>query len=435
MTSREAASSDFERARRKAFWRKLLTWIKGESNELLPFDEFRENLPIHGQHYMGLREVPVNKIVGSMGRFKDFDREFLPVQSITRDRWINIDTAHYEEIILPPVDLYKMGDIYFVKDGNHRVSVARERQQIYVDAYVTEIDIPVPLSVDTKVEDLEIKQEYAEFLEKTQLAQLHPDVKFETQISGQYHRLMEHIDVHRWYLGELRVEAVPYEEAVESWYENVYAPLIEALRSQDIFDEFPEITEIDLYLWMMEYQSYLRNLYKYREEITTTEITATKVDKKVKAEAGKLIVKGNPQPPVKKLVNSLNRAAWVEGLILEQERAAFFKQTNLHKLRPGVKFETRIPGNYEKVLEHIAVHRWHLGEHHMEEIAYLDAVVSWCDTVYLPFVSIIQDQLDIKAFPDNTELDLYLWIIDRQWYLKQILENFTTTEPTNEESQ
>lgn len=434
MTSRETASSDFERARRKAFWRKILTWMKGESNELLPFDEFRENLPFHGQHYLGLREVRLDKIIGSMGRFKDFDREFLPVQSVTRDRWINIDAAHYEEIILPPVDLYKMGDVYFVKDGNHRVSVARERQQIYVDAYVTEIDIPVPLSVDTKVEDLELKQEYAEFLEKTRLAQLPPDVKFETQFSGQYKRLMEHIDVHRWYLGELRVAEVPYEEAVESWYENVYFPLIDALRSQDIFDDFPEIAEIDIYLWMMEYQTYLRDLYKYREEVAATEITNAKVDKNVKAEAGKLIVQSNPKPPVKKLVNSLNRAAWVDGLILEQERAAFFKQTNLHTLRPGVKFETKYPGSYEKVLEHIAVHRWYLGEHRMEKMAYLDAVVSWCDTVYMPLISIIREQFDINSLKDRTELDLYLWIIDRQWYLRQILEKITTIEPTNEES-
>lgn len=423
LTKRVTASSDFERARRKAFWRRVFTWIKGDSNELLPFDKFRENLPFHGQHYLGLQEVSVDQIVGSLGRFKDFDREFLPVQSATKDRWINIDIAHYDDIILPPVDLYKMGEIYFVKDGNHRVSVARERQQIYVDAYVTEIDIPVPLSVDTKVEDLALKQEYAEFLEKTQSAKLHPDAKFETQITGQYKRLLEHIDVHRWYLGEQRVDEVPYDEAVESWYANIYFPLIDALRYQDIFDEFPEIAELDMYLWMMEYQSYLRDLYRYREDIANGEIPIAKFDESVKAEAGKLIVRGHPLPSVRKLVNCLNRAAWVEDLILDQERAAFFRQTNLNELRPGVKFETRFLGNYDKLLEHIAVHRWYLGEERGEEVPYIDAVLSWYDTVYVPLISIIREQFDLNEFPGRTETDLYLWIITRQWYLRQVLES------------
>ncbi|MHA2172623.1 MAG: hypothetical protein ACXAB7_22345, partial [Candidatus Kariarchaeaceae archaeon] len=423
---RDTASSDFDRARRKAFWRRVLTWIKGDSNELLPFGKFRENLPFKGQHYLGLREVPVDQIVGSLGRFKDFDREFLPVQSVTKDRWINIDLAHYDDIILPPVDLYKMGDIYFVKDGNHRVSVARERQQKFMDAYVTEIDIPVPLSVETKIEDLTVKQEYAEFLEKTQLEKLNPDAKFETKITGQYKRLLEHIDVHRWYLGEQRVDEVPYDESVESWYENIYYPLIDALRYQEIFDEFPEIAELDMYLWMMEYQSYLRDLYRYRENIDSGEITAAKIEKGVKAEAGKLIVRGHPLPPVKKLVNSLNRAAWVEDLILYQERAAFFRQTKLNELRPGVKFETQFLGNYEKLLEHIAVHRWYLGEHRGEEVPYIDAVLSWCDTVYLPLISIIQEQLNLNKFPERTETDLYLWIITRQWYLSQVLGSAST---------
>jgi hypothetical protein len=326
-----------------------------------------------------------------------------------------------------------MGDIYFVKDGNHRVSVARERQQKFMDAYVTEIDIPVPLSVETKIEDLTIKQEYAEFLKKTNLEKLHPDVKFETQIIGQYKRLLEHIDVHRWYLGEQRIDEVPYDESVESWYENVYFPLIDALRYHEIFDEFPEIAELDMYLWMMEYQSYLRDLYRYREDYMNGEIAATKIEMSVKAEAGKLIVRGHPLPPVKKLVNSLNRAAWVEDLIIDQERATFFRQTKLNELRPGVIFETRFLGNYEKLLEHIAVHRWYLGEHRGGEVPYIDAVLSWCDTVYMPLISIIQEQFSLKKFPERTETDLYLWIITRRWYLSQVLESASAYDPSLEE--
>jgi hypothetical protein len=106
---------------------------KGE-NELLPYDEVRKHLPIRGQHDIGLQQVPISQIVGSLGRYRDFDRAFLPLQKRTKDRWVSIDKAQYEEVGLPPIETYKIGEVYFVKDGNHRVSVARERGQDFVDA-------------------------------------------------------------------------------------------------------------------------------------------------------------------------------------------------------------------------------------------------------------------------------------------------------------
>ena len=433
MTSKVTASGDFERARRKAFWRRMLTWLKGDSNELLPFDQFREQLPFHGQHYLGLQQVHVDQIVGSLGRFKDFDRAFLPVQSITKDRWINIDIAHYDEIILPPVDLYKMGDIYFVKDGNHRVSVARERQQIYVDAFVTEIDIPVPLTSDTKIDDLTIKQEYAMFLEQTQLAQLRPGTQFETKNPGQYERLLEHIDVHRWYLGEQQGSDISYEEAVTSWYDQVYLPLLEAIRKLNILDEFPEISEVDLYLWIMEYKAYLRNLSNLVRESETDKVPDAEIGDKAKDEAGKLVVRGHPQPPVKKLVNVLKRAEWFEDLILSQERATFFSQTQLDIQRQESQIDTKLPSQYDKLLEHIAVHRWYLGEQLGTEVSYEEAVVSWYDTVYVPLIAIIREQGILDEFPGRTETDLYLWIITRQWYLRQVLKSDAVSEQSMEE--
>ena len=139
MSIEQMASQDYERALFKAAWRKILTRLRGESNELLPFEQVREQLPFRGQRYIGMHEVPVDKIVGSMGRYRDFDRAFLPRQKRTRGRWINIDKAHYSDVILPPVELYKMGEVYFVIDGNHRVSVARQRGQKDIDAHVIEI--------------------------------------------------------------------------------------------------------------------------------------------------------------------------------------------------------------------------------------------------------------------------------------------------------
>jgi len=105
MSSKQLAQDDFERAYRRGFWRKLSSWLTGERNELLPFDAVRDRIPLRGQHYIGLKEVLIEQIVGSLGRYRDFDRAFLPRQVRTRGRWVSIDSAHYEEIILPPVEL------------------------------------------------------------------------------------------------------------------------------------------------------------------------------------------------------------------------------------------------------------------------------------------------------------------------------------------
>jgi hypothetical protein len=224
------AQGDFEHAYLKAFWRQVISWLKGTQNKLLPYDEVRKSLPVKGQHYLGFQEVPINQIIGSQGRFRDFDRAFLPIQTRTKGRWMNIDRAHLEQVPLPPVDLYKMGDVYFVKDGNHRVSVARERGQEFIDAFVTEIVVPIQLSLDMSFNDLELKQEYAYFLEQTKLDELRTGSNLETSFPGQFSILLEHISYHKWILGEKMGHDVPYEQAVTSWYDNVYTPITKPQR-------------------------------------------------------------------------------------------------------------------------------------------------------------------------------------------------------------
>ncbi len=248
---------DYERARRKAFWNRIRSWLTGRKNELLRFDEVREQLHVRVEHYSGLRTVPIDHIVGSVGRYRDFDRAFLPSQSYTRGRWLSVDRAHHREIRLPPVELYKLGETYFVKDGNHRISVAREHGQEFIDAYVIEVQAPAPI---TSLEDLEEwirRQDALEFYERTQLAQLRPGARIELTLPGQYEKLLRHIDDHRWYLGIEQKREIPYSEAVASWYDHVYSPIVEIIRSEDILREFPGRTEADLYLWVIEHRWFL----------------------------------------------------------------------------------------------------------------------------------------------------------------------------------
>lgn len=431
MAIEHQANQDFDRAVMKGFWRKVAARLTGRTNALLPYDEVRERFYLKGQHYLGLRQIPIDQIIGSSGRYRDFDRAFLPVQTRTRQRWVNVDKAHYEDIILPPVDLYKMGEVYFVKDGNHRVSVARERGQVYVDAFVTEINLPVLLTAESKIDDLVLQQERILFMEETDLANLRPGAMIDIRFTGQYRLLLDHISGHRWYLGQERKSEVPYSEAVISWYDKVYLPLVEVLRDQGLLRYFPDCGEADLYLWIMEYQWYLRRAYQ--DELDIEEQAPVGTGNGPKAEAGDQITGKFPQPAVRRLASVLKKANWIDALILQQERAGFYRESRLDKIRPEASVETTVPGQYGKLLEHIQVHRWYLGESRGAEVTLEDAVTSWYDNVYLPLVQIIREQAILDEFPGRTETDLYLWIIAHQWYLQQTYGGIVSLEQAAEQ--
>ncbi len=261
MAGKDRARIDFDTARRKAFWNEIVSFLSGRPNRLLSWDEVRDKLGVRGQVYWGIRAVPVDKIIGSVGRYRDFDRVFLPTQDRTASRWRSIARAHYDDVSLPPVKLYKIGDAYFVLDGNHRVSVAREQGVEFVDAEVIEAATRVPVTADLDAGDLEIKGEYTRFLERTRLDELRPDQRIEFTIGGGYERLLEHIAVHRYFMGLEQQRFIPEDEAVCDWYEHVYLPLVHIIREKDTLADFPGRTETDLYLWVMDHQHYLRERF------------------------------------------------------------------------------------------------------------------------------------------------------------------------------
>lgn len=249
---------NFRRARRQAFFARLMSIMNGTPNDLLPFNEVRSRLRVRGQHYRGLYTVPVAQIVGSEGRYSDFDRGFSPLRGSLKSRWQSVNRAHYEDIHLPPVELYKMGAIYFVKDGNHRVSVARQVGQEFLDAYVTELDVEVPLSTTLSIHDLLLKEEYSDFLEWTHLAAWRPAQQIEFSELGGYLTLVTHINAHRYYMGLEQGRAVSLDEAVCNWYDTVYLPVVEVIREQRVLEAFPGRTEADLYRWIMDHRWFLR---------------------------------------------------------------------------------------------------------------------------------------------------------------------------------
>ncbi|MDZ4159036.1 MAG: DUF4032 domain-containing protein, partial [Anaerolineaceae bacterium] len=175
-----------------------------------------------------------------------------------RSRWMNIDRAHLANIILPPIEVYKIGEAYFVKDGNHRVSVAREREQVFIDAEVIEIDTPVEINASSDIDQIIRSVEQAEFLKQTDLPSQRPEVNIEFTLPGGYQILLEHINVHRYFLGLRRQAEISWSEAVAHWIDQVYLPLLRVIDENRILNEFPGRTESDLYLWIIEHLWYLR---------------------------------------------------------------------------------------------------------------------------------------------------------------------------------
>jgi hypothetical protein len=253
----QMAREDFTAARRKAFLTAVAAQLRRRPNELLAFSEVERLLPIQNQIYRGMRAVPLAAIRGSVDRYHDFDRNFLPAQTNTRPRWERIDAAMITDVILPPVQLYQVGEVYFVKDGNHRVSVARERGVEFIDAEVIECTTQVPLPADVSVPDLLELAEYGRFLAQTNLDKLRPGAHIAFTVLGRYDTLLEHISAHRWYLGINLSREIGWEEAVQSWYDTIYLPMIATIRQLDILRDFPGRTEGDLYLWIMDHRWYL----------------------------------------------------------------------------------------------------------------------------------------------------------------------------------
>lgn len=250
---------DFRRARLRAFFSGILSAISGQPRRLLAWDEVREKLHLGGPVYRGVQTVPLAKIVGSVDRYRDFDRAFMPTQSHTEDRWRRVNRAWYRDVSLPPIVLYQVGEVYFVVDGHHRVSVARDKGQEFLDAEVREVRARVPLAADVRPEDLERLEAKVEFLERTQIDRILPGVDIAPTILGGYDRLIEHLAVHRYFLGQERQREVSIEEAIRHWYETLYRPVAEVVRASGILEDFTDRTEADLYLWVMDHLHYLRS--------------------------------------------------------------------------------------------------------------------------------------------------------------------------------
>ncbi len=241
----------FDGARRAAFIQDILAPLRNEPVDLLPFEEVRKTLQLRSQTYQGLQDVPLDRIVGSVGRYHDFSRAFMPRRKSLRQRW---QRAVKLQGRLPPIDLYKVGEIYFVVDGNHRVSVARQAGLRIIAAHVWEYKTRVPVESNDNLNDIFLRQEYLEFLEQSHLDTNRPNQRIVFTIPGRYRQLGEVIAQHRDWLDRHHIYTVSFEEAAVDWFDTVYTPMVRVIRERNVLAEFPGRTEADLVAYILRYR-------------------------------------------------------------------------------------------------------------------------------------------------------------------------------------
>lgn len=255
------ASDDFNRARTQAIFSRILNVLTSRNEEMLSLQDVKDVVRPRTESYRGLQTVPVDRIVGSEGRYRDFNRHFLPKREELRNRWTRVDMAHLSDVTLPAIQLYEIGGLYFVRDGNHRVSVARSQGVQDIDAEVISLKSEIKLDPNLTRDNLQravIDYEQKRFYEETKFPELVPDYDIEFSATGRYDDIKHHILVHKYYINQGVEEEIPFESALLSWYHNVYEPIIGVIRAERLLRNFPGRTEADLYTWMVNHWHLLK---------------------------------------------------------------------------------------------------------------------------------------------------------------------------------
>jgi hypothetical protein len=225
--------------------------------DLLPFDEARQRLRVVGASYLGVRPIPVARIVGSLDRTADFDRDFRPRRGLSRGRLASLRAA-FPDGQMPPIEVQELGGAYFVADGHHRVVLARERSAEFIDADVTRLQTNYEVGPDVDVCQLVHTEQQRMFLDESGLGIARPDAVIEFSRPGGYPELLELVKAHGYDLAQRRGELPAREEVAADWHDNVYAPGVAALRREDLPEMYEYKTDTDLFLWVYQRRRALR---------------------------------------------------------------------------------------------------------------------------------------------------------------------------------
>lgn len=253
MADRTVTANDFDIAHLKAKMQRVFSTFTWKNPNLLSLYEVTKLVKPESEAYLGMQAIEVKKIIGSENRYQDFSSAFYPTNNSLKYRWESVDAARLDNITLPPISVYKIGEWYFVRDGNHRVSVARSEGLEFIDAEVVELSSKIPLEEGMTLNELKkrvVAYEREKFLEQYNPTYLPMD-KIWFTTPGAYPEMVHHILVHKYYANEHMDRVLSFQEGAESWYKNVYSPLVEAMDKEHLRSHFPGSTDGDIYMWLV----------------------------------------------------------------------------------------------------------------------------------------------------------------------------------------
>lgn len=278
MSAMDSTAEDFSKAKSRARIQSLMAHLTWKNSDLLSFYEVTSIIKPKSETYKGMQCIPVNKIIGSEGRYHDFSSAFYPKREMLRNRWESVDRALVNDIILPPISVFSLGGWYFVRDGNHRVSVAKSQGVEFIDAEVVELDSQIPLEEGMTMKTLKrrvVNYERNQFIQQYKPSYL-PMGEIVFTAPGSYPEMVNHILVHKYYINQGKKEEIPFEDAAVSWYKNVYRPIVDAIRGEHILFQFPGQTEGDLYMWLVRYWDDMKRNLKNNDLSVKDAATAMK---------------------------------------------------------------------------------------------------------------------------------------------------------------
>ena len=208
-----------------------------------------------------MQSIEVARIIGSEGRYDEFTRTFLPKRAHSRTRWVRLNVAAHVLRDVPPIRVYELGGVYFVRDGHHRVSVARHHGAVYIDAEVVSLDTYFHIDPHMRIEDLPpavIEYERQRFISQTRIGDILPSFQPHFTAPGGYDALLSDIRCHERLLRDVRGTHPDHTETIHSWHTLVYLPIVQALEDAGMLKRFPGRTEADLYVWFLRHWSDLR---------------------------------------------------------------------------------------------------------------------------------------------------------------------------------
>jgi hypothetical protein len=274
------AQHDFSRARRARLLADIARRLRREPDDvglILPFEEVVEALGRTGQVDRGLQVVQLDAIVGTVDRAADFDRGFRPTSQRLRSRWERIAAAQRRGEAMPPVSLFGVGELYFVRDGHHRVSVAKSQGRDDIDAYVTEVTTRLKLGADLRVSELPLKDHERLFRERVPL-----NAQQRTRISlsdpWDFGWLAEMVEAWGFRMMQERGHYADRHEVAKRWFEDEYVPVSEMLAEGGLTERGE--TETDAYMRLAGQRYMILRTHEWSDEVIDELRSEKRRDKK-----------------------------------------------------------------------------------------------------------------------------------------------------------